>query len=373
MIERALREHIERHWADPKAIVVLGPRQVGKTTLLRQMCAEKGEYLYLNADDPGIVALLDGAGEARLRQIIGRNTILFIDEAQRVPNIGLTLKIVTDQIPGVKLIVTGSSALDLASEVNEPLTGRKWEYRLYPVAWSELTAHTGFAAAHTQLEQRLLFGMYPEVLNQTGDEEEVLAQLAGSYLYKDLLNFGGIRKPEVLDKLLLALALQTGSEVSYNELAQLLQIDRGTVEQYIGLLEKAYIVFRLPPLSRNLRNEIGSSRKIYFWDTGIRNAVLKDFKPLARRADTGAIWENFLISERLKRMEYRRIRGRAWFWRTYQQQEIDYVEEVQGEFAAYEFKWNPQAKTRFPEAFVSAYQPVDVGVVHREGFDGFLG
>jgi predicted AAA+ superfamily ATPase len=373
MIERDLRALIEQRWTDGKAIVILGPRQVGKTTLLKQICTEKGAYQYLNGDDPEVVGLLEGASEARLQQMIGKSVILFIDEAQRVSNISLTLKIITDQIPTVKLIVSGSSALDLASEVSEPLTGRKWEYRLFPISWAEWVAHVGYVAAHIGLEQRLLYGMYPEVLNQTGDEEEVLEQLTGSYLYKDLLNFGGIRKPEVLDKLLLALALQVGAEVSYNELSQLLRIDRNTVEQYIGLLEKAFIIFRLHPLSRNLRNEIGSSRKVYFWDNGIRNAVLKDFKPLNRRADVGALWENFIISERLKRMEYRRIRGRAWFWRTYQQQEIDYVEEVQGEFSAFEIKWNPSAKVRFPEGFISAYKPVQVQVVHRDGFDDFLG
>lgn len=372
MIERLLRHQIQARWDSGKAIIILGPRQVGKTTLLRQICAEKGDYLFLNADEIEVPALLENANELRLRQIIGKNRVLFIHEAQRIRNIGLTLKIITDQIPEVRLLVSGSSALDLASEINEPLTGRKWEFQMFPISWEELVGHVGFLDARKQLEQRLLFGMYPEVINQIGDEREVLSQLSSSYLYRDVLQYGNIRKPEMLEKLLTALALQVGSEVSYNELAQLLQIDRYTVEQYIGLLEKSFLIFRLTPLSRNLRNEINTNRKIYFYDNGIRNAVLADFKPLSLRTDAGALWENFLISERQKYLQYHRIWAKTYFWRTYQQQEIDYVEESDGAFSAWEMKWNPKAKVRFPASFVTAYQPIATQVLHRESFDAFL-
>ena len=372
MIERVLKKEIDKRWNSGKAIIVMGPRQVGKTTLLRQICAERGDFLFLNADEVEVVAQLEQANELRLRQIIGQNKIMFIDEAQRVKNIGLTLKIITDQIPEVRLLVSGSSALDLASTINEPLTGRKWEFHMFPISWGELVGQVGFLDARKQLEQRLLFGMYPDVLNSVGDEREILGQLSSSYLYRDVLQYGNIRKPEILQKLLTALALQVGSEVSYNELSQLLQIDRHTVEQYIGLLEKAYIIFRLSPLSRNLRNEINSSRKIYFIDNGIRNAIIADFKPLALRGDTDALWENFLISERFKRNEYDRRWSKSYFWRTYQQQEIDYVEEIDGSFSAWEMKWRAKKNWVCPTAFIEAYKPNNTQVVHQDNFEDFL-
>jgi len=372
MIERTLRKLIEQRWDSGKAIIILGPRQVGKTTLLREICKEKGDFLFLNADENEVVVLLEHTNELRLRQLIGNNKIVFIDEAQRIPNVGLTLKIITDQIPEVRLLVSGSSSLDLASEINEPLTGRKWEFKMFPISWAELVKHYGLLDARKQLEQRLIFGMYPDVITSLGDEREVLGQLSGSYLYRDVLQYGNIRKPDLLDKLLTALALQLGSEVSYNELAQLLQIDRNTVEHYIGLLEKSYIVFRLSPLSRNLRNEINTSRKVYFYDNGIRNAVLADFKPLALRNDTGALWENFLISERQKKLQYQRSWAKTYFWRTYQQQEIDYVEEQDGIFSAWEMKWNPKAKSKFPNSFIESYRPAQMEIVNRDNFESFL-
>jgi predicted AAA+ superfamily ATPase len=319
-----------------------------------------------------VPALLENANESRLRQIIGKHRIVFLDEAQRIRNVGLTLKIITDQIPEVRLIVSGSSSLDLASEVNEPLTGRKWEFLMFPISWKELVNDVGFLDARKQLEQRLLFGMYPEVITQAGDEREVLGQLSGSYLYRDVLQYGNIRKPELLEKLLTSLALQVGSEVSYHELGQLLHADRATVEQYIGLLEKSFLVFRLPPLSRNLRNEINTNRKIYFYDNGIRNAVLADFKPLSLRTDTGALWENFLISERKKYLEYERLWAKSYFWRTYQQQEIDYIEEMDGAFRAWEMKWNPRAKAKFSSTFLHSYKPASTQALHRDNFESFL-
>lgn len=373
MIQRLLEAQLRARWSSGKALVVLGPRQVGKTTLLQKLCIQQGDYLLLNADEADVRNQLENANVLRLRQLLGPNRVLFIDEAQRVKNIGLTLKLVTDQLPDVRLLVSGSSSLELANEINEPLTGRKWEFSLYPISWPELVNNVGYLNAQRQLETRLLYGMYPEVVTSLGDERAVLQQLSTSYLYKDLLTFGGIRRPELLDKLLVALALQVGSEVSYNELSRLLQIDRATVETYISLLEKAFIVFRLQPLSRNLRSEINSSRKIYFYDNGIRNAILADFKPLALRADVGALWENFLVSERQKHLHYSQQWARTYFWRTYQQQEIDYVEEQDGAFRAYEFKWNPKAKARFPKTFVDSYAPAVQEVVTRDAFDTFVG
>ncbi len=373
MIARLLEQRLRDRWDSGKALVVVGPRQVGKTTLLRKLCDEAGTYLFLNADEADTRAQLENASLTRLRQIIGPHKTVFLDEAQRIRNIGLTLKLITDQLPDVRLLVSGSSSLDLANEINEPLTGRKFEFSMYPISWQELVQHQGFLAARQQLETRLLYGFYPDVVTSIGDERAILQQLSSSYLYKDLLTFGGIRRPELLDKLLIALALQLGNEVSYNELSRTLQIDRATVESYIGLLEKAFIVFRLGPFSRNLRTEISSSRKVYFYDNGIRNAILADFKPLALRGDVGALWENFLVSERQKVLHYSGQWARSYFWRTHQQQEIDYLEEQDGALRAWEFKWNPTAKARFPKPFLDTYQPTQTTVVHRDNFEEFVG
>jgi hypothetical protein len=336
------------------------------------MCRAEGDYLFLNGDDFDTQAILENSGEMRLRQLIGSHQTVFIDEAQRVPNVGLLLKIIHDRIKGVRVVVSGSSALELSSSVNEPLTGRKWEHHLYPISWNELVGHTGYLAAKQQFELRLIYGMYPEVINSLGDEQAVLRQIASSYLYKDLLNYHGIRKPEMLSKLLVALALQVGSEVSYNELSNLLRIDRATIEQYIGLLEQAFVVFRLSPFSRNLRSEISSSRKVYFYDNGIRNAIIDNFNPLSLRNDTGALWENFLISERMKRNHYAEAHGKRYFWRTHAQQEIDYLEEYDGQLHAYEFKWNSKAKARFPRTFTEAYPDASTQVISPDNFEDFL-
>lgn len=372
MIKRKLKESLELNWNTGKVLIVLGPRQVGKTTLLEELCQQEGEYLFLNGDDFTTQQLLENTGETRLRQIIGKYHTVFIDEAQRIPNIGLILKIIHDRMKSIRVVVSGSSALELSSSINEPLTGRKWEYHLYPISWGELTEHFGYLAAKQQFDIRLIYGMYPDVINNLGSEQEVLKQLATSYLYKDLLNYQGIRKPEILSKLLVALALQVGSEVSYNELSNLLRIDRSTVEQYISLLEQAFVIFRLNPFSRNIRKEISSSRKIYFYDNGIRNALIGDFSPLALRKDIGALWENFLISERVKANAYNKSDARSYFWRTHAQQEIDYIEEYNGQLYAYEFKWNPKAKAKFPSTFVEAYQPMEKKVISVDNYDDFL-
>ncbi len=355
-----------------KAIIVLGPRQSGKTTLLNEVTGGMENKLFLDCDDPLVRELLENANTEKLRQIIGNFTVVFIDEAQRVKNIGLTLKIITDQFKQVQLFVSGSSSLELANEINEPLTGRKWEYILYPVSWEELQNHFGYLKSLQQLEQRLIFGMYPEVITGFGSEQGILKQITDSYLYKDILSFKGIRKPEVLIKLLKALAFQVGNEVSYNELGNMLQIDKNTVNSYIDLLEKVYIVFRLQPLSRNLRNEISTNRKIYFYDNGVRNALIANYNPLSMRQDSGALWENFLISERIKYINYNQIFVNQYFWRTTQQQEIDYIEEREGKIFAYEFKWNPNTKVRFSETFLKNYTSVETKVINNRNFHDFL-
>ena len=373
MIYRQLSRIISEHLFKGKTLIILGARQTGKTTLIRQFYQEyQDEALFLNCDEPQVRAQLTDAGSAKMRQWLGNKLIIFIDEAQRVKNIGLTLKIIKDQMPEKQLVVTGSSSLDIASEINEPLTGRKFEYFLYPVSYGELVNYRGWLEARDELEQRILYGMYPEIILHVGGKaEERLRQLAGSYLYKDLLAYKDIRKPALLEKLLQALALQVGSEVSYTELGSLLGVDKLTVENYIQLLEQAFIIFRLNPLSRNLRNELNKKRKIYFWDTGIRNALLSNFNPLELRTDKGALWENFLISERLKANHYRGHYANYYFWRTHQQQEIDFVEEYDGKFYAYELKWNPKRPIRFPKTFVEAYDNETEGIT-LQNFESFL-
>ena len=370
MIKRALFQKLNEKFNKGKAIVLLGPRQVGKTTLINT-CLEGQDFLFLNGDDPEIRNLLENTGISKLRLIIGKNTLIFIDEAQRIKDIGLIAKMIIDQFKEVQLIVSGSSALEINQSTQEPLTGRKFEYQLFPISWEEFENHVGYLEANTQLEERLIYGMYPDVLNNRSDAGEILKQLTTSYLYKDVLSITGIKKPELLDKLLKALALQIGSEVSYNELANLLQIDKTTVSKYIDLLEKAYIVFRLNSYSSNQRNEIKNNRKIYFYDNGIRNIIINNLNPLELRTDKGALWENFLISERIKLQQYNQLYTNNYFWRTVQKQEIDFVEETNGQVTAYEFKWNSKGKAKIPAVFLNQYNAIGK-IIDKENFREFV-
>lgn len=372
-INRELKSLFQKKWNSGKVLILIGPRQVGKTTLIKELCTAKGGYLFINGDNADDRLILENAGEQKLRSIIGNQKTVFIDEAQRIKDIGLISKIIHDQIQGVRLIISGSSALEIANSINEPLTGRKWEYNLFPLTWSELKNHFGFLQHQKNIPSYLIYGCYPEVITHPKEAEEILKQISGSYLYKDLLQYQGIRKPEILDKLLLAVALQLGSEVNYNELSRSVGIDRVTVEQYISLLEKAYVLFRVQPLARNLRNEINTNRKIYFYDNGIRNAIIGDFRPTELRQDIGALWENYIISERVKKLAYQKWGGRYYFWRTYQQQEIDWIEEVNGTFSAFEFKWNPKKKNKkLASTFTKNYPIKESMFVSPENADEFL-
>ena len=356
-----------------KILVLTGPRQVGKTTILKALQASFIEKtLWLNCDEPDIRKYLTEVTSTQLNTLIGNAEIILIDEAQRVKNIGLTLKLLIDSFPDKKVIVTGSSALELSNEVNEPLTGRKFEYNLLPISTSEMVNYTNVLEEKRLMEHRLIYGMYPEVILNVGDEALILRNICDSYLYKDIFAYQDVRKSEVVASLLEALALQVGSEVSYQELAMLLKIDQATVIRYIDLLEKSFVVFRLRALSRNVRNEIAKSRKIYFYDNGIRNALIKNYQPLSLRSDVGALWENFLVSERKKYIIYNEKQVNTFFWRTTQQQEIDYIEESSGMFDAFEFKWSEHKKVKFPITFTNNYPIHETKLINPNNYLEFV-
>ena len=373
MINRLLEKQIEKHLFKKKVIIVFGPRQAGKTTLLEAMLKKRPEpSLILNGDEADVRELLSNTTSGRLRSIIGNHKIILIDEAQRIPGIGLTLKLFSDQLKNVQVISSGSSAFELADKTNEPLTGRKFEFLLLPLSFQEMVNHSGLLEERRLLEHRLIFGYYPEIVTNMGMETKLLKFLTESYLYKDILMLEQIKKPLILDKLLKALALQVGSEVSYFELAQLIGIDKNTVEKYIDLLEKSFVLFKLSALSGNSRNEIKKKKKIYFFDNGIRNAVIGNFNYINTRTDVGALWENFIISERYKFLIQNDIDCKSYFWRNTRQQEIDYIEECSGKFFAFEIKWNPKAKAKFPKTFKNAYPNALTKVITPKDFDQFL-
>ncbi len=374
MVRRVLEEIVCQHINRQKAILIFGARQVGKTTLLENLkCLPQEKTLFLNGDESDIREIFSSPNSTRLKHIFNGYKFVVIDEAQGIPDVGLTLKIIVDNIKEVQVIATGSSAFELMNHTGEPLTGRKFEFMLFPFSFSEMVEEHGFLEEMRMLERRLVYGYYPEVVINQGQEQKFLKLIAGSYLYKDLLRFENIRRSELLEKILKALALQVGSEVSYNEIAKLCGTDSKTVERYISLLEKAYIIFKLPALSRNVRTEIRKGKKIYFWDNGIRNAIINNFtETISLRPDIGAVWENFMISERMKLHHYHQTKINCYFWRTSQQQEIDFIEEYSNGFRAFEFKWNKSAKATFSKTFLNKYNVLGKGVITQNNLESFL-
>ncbi len=373
MIKRQLLNRILERLFDKKVIIVLGPRQTGKTTLLKEIVLlSTNETLWWNGDETDIRQILRNPNSTLLKSLIGKHKLLIIDEAQRIENIGLCIKLIYDNIEGVKVIASGSSAFELANKINEPLTGRKWEYFLYPISYKEMVDHHGLIEENRLLQHRLIYGYYPDVINNYGDEQAILQQLSDSYLYKDILTWEKVQKPDRLEALVQALAFQVGNEVSYFELGKITGLDKETVERYIILLEKSFIVFRLRSFSRNLRTELKKSRKIFFYDNGLRNAVIRQFNPLGLRNDVGALWENFIISERMKYLEYNKIYTNRYFWRTHSQQEIDYLEERDGKLLAFEFKWKSKSKVKLPKSFTEAYPQSEQKVITPDNFSEFI-
>lgn len=370
IISRHIEPQIQKYLFKGKVLVIYGARRVGKTTLIKKLQEQyRSESIYLNCDEPDVRRALTDKTSIELSTYAGHKKLVLIDEAQRVRNIGLTLKLFVDTYPQIQIVATGSSAFELSNKISEPLTGRAVEFHLYPLAMGEISSV--YEEANRLLEIRLVYGMYPDVVLHPSEAKETLQTIYKNYLYKDALEYQGIRNPELVEKLLSALALQMGQEVSYTELGSLLGVDQKTVASYIRLLELAFVIFRLPPLSRNLRKEISKSRKIYFCDNGIRNAVINNFNSIQLRSDIGALWENLLVSERRKRNEMRRNFPNNYFWRTWDQQEIDYIEEEGGVLHAFEIKWG-KARRFAPKAWKMTYPASTWQSITKETYWDFV-
>ena len=356
---------------DNKIIIIYGARQVGKTTLVKSLISRSDlKTEYFNCDYLDVQNLFSYENAGNLENTVKNYDLIVLDEAQRIRNIGMVLKILHDEFPSLKVIATGSSSFDLANMINEPLTGRKITYSLYPLTYKELTSTDSAVIARRKMERMLRFGSYPSViLNDDQKAFENLNEIVSSYLFKDIFTYQHLKKPEVLTNLLRLLAFQVASEVSFTELANKLRIDQTVVQRYIQLLEDGFIIFRLKAFKRNLRNEIGKSRKIYFWDTGVRNMLIQNLNPIHLRDDIGALWENFCISERHKLLSYNIPQThQTYFWRNYNQKEIDLIEEKGNRLKAFEFKWNPNRKVKFPTDFQQAYPQAEFKVINPGNF-----
>ena len=372
MINRDLTQIVAELRKKGKAIVITGPRQVGKTTLLKSLFGSTKNVLWLDGDDATIRERLKNAGTAFLKTLVGDNTIVVIDEAQRIHEVGQVGKQLVDQMPDVELFITGSSALELSGMTNEPMTGRKWSLQLYPLSFREMVRHQGLIDELSHLKQRLIYGYYPEIVVQSGREERRLKELSESYLYKDIYAIEKIQKPEKFERLLKLLAFQIGQQVSNHELAINTGLDVSTVERYVDLLEKAFVVFRVPSFQRNKRNELKKSRKIYFVDNGMRNAIIEQWSSVDMRADAGMLWENWVMSERRKLINNEQASVSAYFWRTTAQQEVDLIEESAAGLKAFEFKWNEKARGAVSTAFTSAYPEATTNLITPKNFETFL-
>lgn len=372
MINRTLQNVISERLFKQKVIVLLGARQVGKTTLLKRMMQDFENVLWMNGDNLDVQEIFKNQTSTQLKSYIGNPSILVIDEAQKIENIGIGLKLIHDNFPEIQIIATGSSSFELKNHLNEPLTGRKFEHQLFPLSTRELIEYHGGLVENRMLKHRLVYGFYPEIVMSEEFIIERLHTLLDSYLYKDLLMLNTLKKPDKLIKLLQALAFQIGSQVSYHEIGTLIGLDSKTIETYVDLLEKVFVIFRLNSFSRNIRNELKSSKKIYFYDNGIRNALINNFQIAETRHDIGLLWENYLVSERKKRNAYHGIYANTFFWRTAQRQEIDYLEEKNGIIYAFEFKWNTHKMPKLTSTFATAYPNHEFKVITPDNYLEFV-
>ena len=369
MIARSIATKIENDFFLGKVIVVLGARQVGKSTLIRELPLLKNhKVLWLDGENADVHLLLQNPNSERLKQLAGDHTVVVIDEAQKINGIGSILKLFADYVKNIQVIASGSSAFELRNTLNEPLTGRKFEYELYPLSFTELVQHSSLLQELRQLPQRMVYGSYPEIVTHPQQAERLLRFLSDSYLYKDIFLFKGIKKPEKMLELLRLLAWQIGSEVNSNELSKTLGIDNQTVDSYLDMLEKAFVLYKLPAYHTNQRVELKKSKKVYFNDLGIRNALINDFRSVEVRSDSGALFENFVINELRKENAYNGVFANFYFWRNTDQREIDLVVEKNNKLCTYEIKWNPTKKVQLTRSFTNIYGDTDFTVINRDNF-----
>jgi hypothetical protein len=372
VIKRTIQEKIEDKLFKGKVIILYGPRQVGKTTIVKEIQNKNiSNSIYFNCDEPDIREKFENKTSTFLKELIGNKKIVIIDEAQRVKDIGITLKLIIDNFKDIQVIATGSSSFDLANKTAESLTGRKYEFYLYPLSIEELNPEQNKLEIDRTLENRIIYGSYPEVIINSSEAEENIKLIAKSYLYKDILQYQNIKNPNILEKLLQSLALQVGNEVSYNEISNFLDIDKKTVASYIEILKKAFIIFELKPFSRNLRNELRKLRKIYFFDTGVRNALINNFNSLNKRNDAGQLWENFIISERIKINNNHGNDYNMYFWRTHNKKEIDYIEEKNGKLYGYEIKLGG-GKPSGAKLFLETYVNSEFKIIKKDNYNEFI-
>lgn len=374
-IQRLAALQLAKRIQQNKVLLLFGTRRVGKTHLLKSIETSLSiPFLHLNAEDTDTATLLENRSIANYKRLLGENRLLIIDEAQVIPEIGKILKLMIDEFEDLTIIATGSSAFDLSNQTGEPLTGRSYTYYLYPIAQAELIKHENMLQTKQNLEERLIYGSYPEIfsLESLKEKEEYLKNLVNSYLLKDILRFENIQNSNKIFDLMKLIAYQVGAEVSLDELGKQLGISKNTVERYLDLLAKVQILFKLSGYSSNLRKEVTKSSKWYFFDNGIRNAMINDFRPLAIRQDTGLLWENYCIYERIKINRYQKTDAEFFFWRTYDQQEIDLIEKVGIKINAFEFKYSNNKKVKVPVFFQKNYPDAEFNLIHRDNYIDFI-
>jgi len=371
-IQREIKARFLEKLVVGKVLILLGARRVGKTSFIKELVKENitEPLLSLNGEDMSVSEIFKNRTIENFKRLIGNNKVLIVDEAQKIEGIGQALKLIADEFPDLKIIATGSSVFDLGNKLGEPLTGRKNSFYLFPLSQSELSTTENLVETKSNLEERLIFGSYPEILSYTSakDKTDYLNELVSSYLLKDILEFDGIKNSSKLIYILRLLSFQIGKEVSLEEIGKQTGLSRNTVERYLDLLQKVFVVYKLPGFSRNLRNEVTKTGRYFFYDNGIRNSIIANFNTLSLRNDIGELWENYIITERLKWQNYSGISSNNYFWRTYQQQEIDFIEDRQGKLFAYEIKWNPSRKTKVPKVWMAAYPNSEFQIINSDNY-----